>query len=305
MKRALGLLAAAIALALATVGLASGSSAANHAPNKVRTKAIADARGRLRTFVPPPGSHRVSSLPKSLHLNGPFSRPGSPRYVDVHAFWVSSASVGSVRDYLAGHTPPGADHSISGSSGGRTGTYRWDYGYAWPELPNVADLRELTVGVVARPGGGSALRADSQATWIEPRPKDERIPGGVGYLEATESLEGHGTRMVGTASAAKIEAVTSLVDGFGIVQSNGGVECGLIPSERVTLKAAFRASPGGPVLAETEQRLPAGYCDFIGLTIGGKKGRELYDEGGALTKSLQNLLARKYKAPLTADIEGF
>jgi hypothetical protein len=305
MKRSLALLAAAIAVALTTIGLASGSSAANHAPEKVRSKAIADARKRLRSFAPPPGSHRVGSLPKSLHLNGPFSRPGSPRYVDVHAFWVSSGSVDSMRDYLAGHTPPGADHSISGEMGSRTGIYRWDYGYAWPELPDVADLRELTVGVVARPGGGSALRADSQATWIEPRPVDEQIPSGVAYLEATETLEGHGTRVVGTASAAKIEAVSRLVDGFGIVQNNGGVECGAIPSERVTLKAAFRASPGGPVLAETEQRLPVGYCDFIGLTIGDKDARALYDEGGALTKSLQNLFLRKYKTPLTADIEGF
>jgi hypothetical protein len=71
----------------------------------------------------------------------------------------------------------------------------------------------------------------------------------------------------------------------------------------VTLKAVFRASRGGAVLAETDQELPAGYCDWIGVTVEGKEGRLLYDEGEGLTKALQNLLGRKYKTPLTAGIE--
>jgi hypothetical protein len=294
-----------IAFAVLAAGAAVGVALA-HEPGSTanRGRALADARKRLRSFVPPPNSHRVHALPRSLHLNGPFSTIGSPRFIGVHAFWVSSEPVESVRAYLETHAPPGASHSLSGEEGGRSGTYRWDYGYEWPELANVADNREMLVGVVARPGGGSALRADAQATYVEPKPKGQQIPAGAGYLEAEEVL-GKKTRVIGTASAAKIAATAKLIDGFPIVQDNGGIECGAIPSERVTLKGTFRASPGGPVLAETEQRLPAGYCDFIGLTVEGKEGRALFDENEGLVKALQNLLARKYKQPLLAGIEGF
>jgi hypothetical protein len=304
MRRALLLLTAALAVATATVGVATARSP-EPGSTVNRGKAIADARKRLRAYVPPPGSHRVAGLPKSLRLNSAGSRPASPRYVDVHDYWISSEPVEQVRAYLKTHHPAGARLSSEGESGDRGGIYRWDYGYAWPELPNVADLRELSVGVVARPGGGSALRVDSLALYLEPKPQGQQIPAGVGYLEATESLEGRPPRAVGTASAAKIEAVSKLVDGFEVIQNNGPTECGFIPSERATLKAVFRVAKGGPVLAETEQELPAGYCDFVGLTIEGQKARGLYDEGGALTKSLQHLLARKYKRPLTAGLEGF
>jgi hypothetical protein len=293
--------AAAGAIAVAAPFSGSGP-AAEPGSAAARSAAVADARKRLSSFVPPPGSHKVGSLPKSLQLNGPFTTVDTPRFLDVHAFWVSPSPVASVRAYLAKHTPPGARRSIQGEAGGRGGTYRWDYGYSWPELANVASERELQVGVVARPGGGSAIRADAQATYLEPKPKDERIPAGAGYLEAEETL-GHQKRLVGTASASKIEATATLIDDLPIIQSSGPTECGAIPSEQATLKATFRTAPGGPILAETEQTLPAGFCDFIDLTIEGKEARGLFDEGEGLTKSLQHLLAQKYKEPLSEGIE--
>jgi hypothetical protein len=309
---ALGLAILTIGLAVG-VALAAGSSSgltasARRAPEPGseanRRSAIADARKRLRSFDPPPGSHRVRALPKFLHLSGPALRPGSPRYLDVHASWVSSESVGSVRSFLETHTPPGSRHSLTSSAGDRGGIYRWDYGYSWPELPNVADDRELLAGVVARPGGGSAIRADAQATYVEPKPKGEQIPKVAKYLEA-EEVFGKTARIVGTSSEAKIDATAKLIDGLSILQRNGPEECGPGSEQTVTLKGIFRISPGGRVVAETEQTLPAGFCDYIGVTVDGKKGRLLRDENGELTDALQNLLARKYKTPLLDGIEGF
>lgn len=310
-RRLIFLLSVAVAVAVAIVGIAAGARPESNdrkdpEPGSTvnRGKAIADARRRLRSFVPPPKSHRVPALPKSLQLGGPGLRPGSPRYIDVHEFWVSTESVEAVRSYLETHTPPGSRHSITSEAGDRGGTYRWDYGYSWPELPNVADNREVLAGVVARPGGGSAIRVDAQATYVEPKPEGERVPNGAGYLEAEEVL-GRTVRLVGTAEVAKIVATSKLIDGFSILQRNGPEECGFIPSERATLKGTFRRSRGGRVLATTEQTLPAGYCDYIGLTVRGKKSpRLLYDEGQSLVKALQSLLGRKYKTPLTAGIEG-
>jgi hypothetical protein len=295
------------------VALAAGSSAGHTASARRvpepgsevnRRSAIADARKRLLSFVPPPGSHRVKGLPKSLHLSGPALRPGSPRYIDVHASWVSSESVEVVRTYLETHTPPGSRNSLTSEAGDRGGIYRWDYGYSWPELPNIADDRELLAGVVARPGGGSAVRADAQATYVEPKPKGEQIPKAASYLEA-EEVFGRKVRIVGTSSKAKVAATARLIDGLPILQRNGPEECGPGSEETVTLKGIFRGSPGGPVLAETEQTLPAGYCDYIGVTVNGKAGRLLRDQNDGLTDALQKLLARKYKRPLLDGIEEF
>jgi hypothetical protein len=212
--------------------------------------------------------------------------------------------VQGVRTFLETHTPPGSRHSLTSEAGDRGGIYRWDYGYDWPELPNVAQDRELLAGVVARPGGGSALRVDAQATYVEPKPKGEEIPKAARYLEAEEVFDGT-VRIVGTSSRSKVDATARLIDGLSIVQRNGREECGPGSEQTVTLKGIFRASPGGPVLAETEQTLPAGFCDYIGVTVDGKKGRLLRDENGKLTNALQNLLARKYRRPLLEGIEGF
>jgi hypothetical protein len=267
-----------------------------------RGAAIADARKRLLSFVPPPGSHRVPGLPKSLRLNGPDLRPGSPRYVDVHATWVSSESVDNVREYLKSHAPPGARFKLTSGAGDRSGIYRWDYGYEWPALPNVADERGLLVGVVARPTGGSALRADSQATYVEPKPKGERIPARARYLEVEEAL-GERTRTVGTSSRSKVDAADRLIDSLPILQRNGSEECGPGAEHTVTLKAIFRISAGGPIVAETEQTLPAEFCDYVDVTIDGKQARLLVDVNGKLTNELQDLLTHKYQSSLLDGVE--
>src|SRR5262249_53137657 len=161
--------------------------------------------------VPPPGSRKVRSLPKSLHLNAPFTTIGSPRFIDVHALWVSTKPVESVRTYLETHRPPGSRSGLSGELGGPGGSFLWSYGFEWPAIPNLADERELLVEVVARPGGGSAFRADAQATYVEPKPRGQSIPAGAGFLEAEELL-GAKLHKVGTSNAAKIEATARLID---------------------------------------------------------------------------------------------
>lgn len=312
-----GLAVATIAAALAAVSFASSPS--KPTSNKLRgavladarTKptsteargpALADARKRLRSFQPPPGSRRVPGLAKSLHLNGPGFTIGSPNFFHIHPFfWVSSESVDAVRRYLSAHAPPGSQLNITSESGTSGGTYRWDYGYSWPELAEVAYERELLVGVVARPGGGSALRADAQGVWLEPKPPTERIPEAASLLEVVETL-GERTHRASTQSATKVTAVAELLDGFPIVQRSGPISCTAIPSEQAILRAYFRDAPGGAVLAETEQTLPEASCQAIGLTIEGKEQRPLINEKEALTKSLQNLLSHKYKTPLLKNV---
>ena len=298
----LGLAVAAIVAALGAVSLASGSSAWEPTSHEAVKPALADARKRLRSFQPPPGSTRVPALPKSLHLRGPALRTGSPNYFHIHpSFWMGSEPVGVVRNYLSSHAPPGSRLEITSESGHRGEIYRWDYGYSWPGLPDVAYERKLLVGAVARPGGGSALRADAQGVWLEPKPPTERVPAGAGLLEVVETF-GDTTHRASSASTDKIEAVADLLNGFPIVQRSGPTSCTAIPSEQAILRAYFRSASDGTVLAETEQNLPEASCQAIGLTIRGEEQRPLINENEALTKSLQTLLSHKFKTPLSESV---
>lgn len=295
------LVVSAIIATAGAVSLAAGSSPWEPTSTMARGPALADARERLRSFQPPPGSRHVAGLPRSLHLHGPFETLGSPNFFDVHAYWVSTASVAEVRAYLADHAPPGSRSSVSSELRTPHGAVRWDEGYSWPELPEVAVERQLLVGVVARPGGGSALRADAQGVWLEPKPPSERIPAAASLLEVVETL-GQRTHRASTTNATKITAVAELLDGFPIVQRSGPGSCTAIPSEQAILHAYFRSAPGGPVLAETEQELPEASCQAIGLTIEGEEQRPLINEGRLLTRSLQHLLGHEYKAPLSNSV---
>src|ERR1700761_7350774 len=135
-RRSTLLAVAAAGLAcLVVASFAVGKSSTTQTSSAARRPALADARKRLRAFVPPPGSRRVSGRPKSL--SSPFDRIGSPNYLDVHDFWVSSSSVAEVRAYLAEYAPRGARQGLSGDSGLHGKIYRWDYGYEWPDLPGV------------------------------------------------------------------------------------------------------------------------------------------------------------------------
>jgi hypothetical protein len=271
------------------MALSIGSQAAGPTSTAARAPAIADARKRLDSFVPPPGSQRAGALPKSLRLSSPLYTRGSPNFLDVHAFWIVPEPVEAVRRYLQENVPPGSELGIQGEEGDRGGVYRWDYAYEWPELAEVADGRSLLVGVVAKGPGEAAIRADAQAIWLEPRPASERIPAAARILEVSRTLGGR-TKSTTLRKPRAVAALARLIDGFGIVQREGPHSCTLVPREQAIIRLVFRAAPGGPVLAETEQKSPASSCDVLALTIRGKPQRPLL-EGWALRQRLRRILS--------------
>jgi hypothetical protein len=281
--------AVAIATLALMIALSAGSQAAGPTSTAARAPARADAKQRLDSFVPPPGSRRVSALPKSLRLSSPLYTLGSPNFLDLHAFWIVPEPVESVRQFLQENAPPGSRPESEGEEGDRDGIYRWDYGYGWPELTEVADARGLLVGVVAKGSGEAAIRADAQAIWLEPRPASERIPAAARILEVSRTLAGR-TRSTVLRKPRTVAAIAKLIDGFGIVQRSGPHSCTLVPREQATIRLVFRAAAGGPVLAETAQKVPASSCDVLALTIRGKQQRPLL-EGWVLQHRLRRILA--------------
>jgi len=281
--------AIAIAVAALALALSAAVQAAGPTSTAARVPALADARKRLNSFVPPPGSQRVGALPKSLRLTSPLYTRGSPNFLDLHAFWIVPEPVEATRRYLEENVPTGTKLGSEGEEGDRSGVYRWDYAYEWPELAEVADGRSLLVGVVARGSGEAAIRADAQATWLEPRPASERIPAAARILEVSRTRAGR-TRSTTLRQPRAVTAIARLIDGFGIVQREGPHSCTLVPQEQATIRLVFRAAPGGRVLAETEQKSPASSCDVLALTIRGKPQRPLL-EGWVLRRRLRPILA--------------
>jgi len=280
--------AIAIATLVLPMALSAGSQAAGPASTAARAPARADAQKRLDSYVPPPGSRRVGALPKRLGLSSPLYTRGSPNFLDLHAFWVVPEPLEAVRRYLQEDVPPGTELVTEGEEGDRGGVYRWDYAYEWPELDEVAG-RSLLVGVVALGSGEAAIRADAQAIWLEPRPASERIPAAARILEVSRTFAGR-TRSATLRKPQAVAAIARLIDGFGIVQREGPHSCTLVPREQAIIRLVFRAIPGGPVLAETEQKSPASSCDVLALTIRGKQQRPLL-EGWALRHRLRRILS--------------
>ncbi len=289
MRRVLASCLVAIATVLLAPALSATVQAAGPTSTAARAPALADARKRLDSYVPPPGSRRVAALPESLRLSSPSYTLGSPNFLDVHAFWVVPEPVEAVRRYLEENIPPDTRLVSEGEEGDRGGVYRWDYAYEWPELAEVADGRSLLVGAVAKGPGEAAIRADAQAIWLEPRPPSEQIPAAARILEVSRTLAGR-TKSTTLRKPRTVAAIAKLIDGFGIVQREGSHSCTLIPKEQSIIRLVFRAAPDGPALAETKQKSPASSCDVLALTIRGKPRRPLL-EGWRLQHRLRRVLA--------------
>ena len=171
---------------------------------------------------------------------------------------------------------------------------------AGPNCPKSRTSDSCSSASSRGPGGGSALRADAQGVWLEPKPPSEHIPAAVSRLEVVETLGGK-THRASTESVNKIKAVAELLNGFPIVQRSGPTTCTAIPSEQAILRVYSAVRPG-----ERPSPKPNRPCRKRrarrSLAIHGEEQRPLINENEALTKSLQNLLSHKFRTPLSEGV---
>jgi len=287
------------------VFVGSSGAAASLTPAAIARTDAATLIGQVRL---PAGSHRVPAEPAGD--GGRLATPGSgpaatPNVVDVGAWWTTSTSPAATIAYVEANAPPGTTTSGTGSFGSPGSPGSQFVAFEWTTNPSSLASRVLVVTVTQLAGGGSAVRADAQVVWITQRPTSERIPAArLLVVSAPPAAGGSGAarsspfRPVTVTSMPRIDAVSSLLNGFGVTQP-GVFSCPAFGFPAHQVKLAFFSRPGDKSPAAVAQFAPglagvdyAACGGSVLLTLAGKNRPSLDPTitHGALAGRIDRLL---------------
>ena len=238
-------------------------------------RAVTDANALLASFVVPPGARRLSGAPTVIGgvLEHPEQVPGTPDLADKSGWWLAAGAPRQVLGWEAAHMPHRFSQAIDGSSTLGFGTVRtWFDIFSLPAITAVLDSRQLIVEVVAD-SGKTAIRVDSQVTWLPARPAGEKVPPAVRAVTVSEYLgwnvDSQPPRPVTITDPAKVRALVALIDGLPMPPQFGAIAESCPASNGSDLTLAFSARSGAPALAVATVELSG--CAGVDFTIGGKQ----------------------------------
>lgn len=282
--------------ALLAVGGVTAAVAAPHTQSANRAAAGREASALLARLVLPPGATPSPGEPSGDGglLAKPAMATGWRKVADRHAWWTVPGDPAAVLAFIDRHPPAGSRWSGS-VSGGASGTPTLQaVTFAWPTKGAELGQRQLAVGVVALSGGRTGVRADAQVQWIVPRPAAERIPAAARVLDVTVASPGAAPLLARTFTGRRrVAGVARLLDRQPILQPGNGYNCPAISTAQPVVTFAFRARPGGAVVARATVDAvasgPSTPCDAIALTIRGRREPALLG-GPAVVRGAQRLL---------------
>jgi hypothetical protein len=146
----------AIVAGVLTAGAIAAAAAQPGVGHNLRA-AGADAAVLMNSLHLPPSATRSAGAPfgdGGLLGRSPESAiAGSPQVVDESAFWTSPRSERAILAFVQADPPAGIVTLFNGAGSVAGNSFRF-VGYGWPAIPNVLQLRWLTVEVTALTGGG-------------------------------------------------------------------------------------------------------------------------------------------------------
>jgi hypothetical protein len=191
-------------------------------------------------------------------------------------------------DWIRSHAPPGSQLVDSGSNPTRSGGTIWYLTFDFGADHGHVAQRCLVVVVKGRANGeGSAVGAESQATWRLVRPNWDYVPSRAGVITVTHTVR-HQSKQVVLRDPRR---VTQFVDGLNRSHVFQPVilHCPRARPESWTL--VFRARQAGPVLAQATVREEG--CSFLTLRVGGRRGPQLL-VNRALWSAFKSLAAQRF-----------
>jgi hypothetical protein len=282
-----------IAVGCATLAVAAcattpaSAATATRLPGSARSAspkqlAEADAASMLAAFRSPPGAQRSGPIAAAGLSAAPSG--ATPDFVSRTAWWRVPGTMDATLAWVAAHRPAGFTLGGSGSSSDRSGvTSRFDQ-FSLPSVPNVLSQRSLYVSVARDGTDGTALRVDSQVTWLPVKSPSERIPAAarVVTILALPGLSSGGPvrpisrfyAPVTVTAPATVAKIAKVVDGLPLMP-RGVFSCPADTGQG--LRLTFRATKKGPVLAQVTAGTDG--CGTVMLTVDGKRMPTLW--GGA------------------------
>jgi hypothetical protein len=245
--RRIGRVLALVAVAAASAAVAS---AAGTAPAARSNRALAQTlAGTLLGKVHlPHEAVQVRTSPEDPStgswLSGPGSRPGSPLLAQRHLFWRLPGDPQSAIGWIEAHPPAGLSRDGTGTAGRYGVTQEWDVMFAARPVTGRISQAGLVVAATAATGGGTAMRVDSFAVWMTPRPASEVIPGGVrSVLVSVDHWGGSAFKQALVTVPDKVARLVSFVDSRQITQP-GWHSCPPIGAETRVLDLRFLGPAG-------------------------------------------------------------
>jgi hypothetical protein len=268
-----------------------------------RRAGASDGHRLLGRLLLPPGTRRLQRAPRgggrALAHRGPGA--ATPNIVDQHAWWVVPGRPQDVLAFVRARRPSGALSELSGSTSLRGITTSWFVRFKWRPIGGVLSERALVVQFVRLPHGSTGVRADAQDVWVVPRPAGERIPSSARVLDVTVGRRSNPPSLSMTVTdAAKVSKIAAMINGLGTVQP-GAISCPAFPGDGAFVTFDFRATEGGPLVAEASEpgwaREPTTACDPMALTILGHAWTPLLG-GASVVRRSQVLLGVTLQTPL-------
>ena len=299
------LVPAALLLTCVLCGAALAASRGDSVPPRFVSEAVskraarADVVRHLAALRLPPGGAIVKdgSPLVAKRLRGgryPFISPWGRHLYWKTRFAFAGASIDQTIGWLAHHPPAGS--KLAYRSSGPYGAVHW-YRCLWFEWPN--GLPRTHEGVLTACGtkahGGTSLRFDAQAVWLEGRSRFERIPGGSRYLEVTAQFPAKPDRLAIVTDVGLITHLVAILNSLPVTQRTSytcphGIEGHGAAHPDVRL--IFRPRRGGQPIARIIQSLPVeSGCRQLHISIRGRPQRGL-DEGWVLIRALDETIAR-------------
>jgi len=242
---------------------------------------------RIFAQVPlPPGATRASSDPSSsTWLRTPATgAPANPDLVDIQGFWRVPGDPHSVFRWLHAHAPAGTRVFVTGTGGQRGKIVMWTLAFSYPALTGRVSPEGLGVAVTAAHGGGTAMRADTFAVWLIPRPAAEVVPAGIRAVAVyVDHFDGSAVPVSTVTAKWKIRRLIAFIDSRELRQP-GAMSCPAITPSTPLLDLRFLRAAGTAPLA----RAVEDGCGGLSFWIRGRRWPGLA-EGGNLAGRLRKL----------------